>query len=278
MPGPPPWQVGKPSTLRPSAQVPLAGRQGSPAGGLHPRKGHQQPPSCPLLPPLALPSLLGKSASRSCPGSSRTFAILTAMASTSSLAGPKRSQSSRSPSALWLLTRSVKTGGQVGESGLRSFLGPLQASGSFWPSGMLDGGREQEAKAFLSHLPSPQPSPPQEEPECVDKMTGRPRTRVPPTFACLHPPLAGWHQRPRQEACRQPQRLPEPREPLSASRFAADTHRGSSQADHRAQLIHPLPSWLSGAQEGFLAEQPSFAQAPLHSGISGPPAEPTTQV
>lgn len=96
-----------------------------------PRKGHQHPPSCPLLPPLALPSLLGKSASRSCPGSSRTFAILTAMASTSSLAGPKRSQSSRSPSALWLLTRSVETGGGGRRRGVSgSFLGPLQASGA----------------------------------------------------------------------------------------------------------------------------------------------------
>lgn len=51
-------------------------------------------------------SLLGKSASKSCPGSSKTLAILTAMARTSSRAGPNRSQSSRSPSALWLLTRS----------------------------------------------------------------------------------------------------------------------------------------------------------------------------
>lgn len=70
-------------------------------------------------------SLLGKSASKSCPGSSKTLAILTAMARTSSLAGPNRSQSSRSPSALWLLTRSGGQGRWLGHCS--SCLAPSQA-------------------------------------------------------------------------------------------------------------------------------------------------------
>lgn len=65
--------------------------------------------------------LLGKSASRSWPGSSSTFAILTAIANTSSRAGPNRSQSSRRPSALWLLTRSETKKVMISQTFLKVF-------------------------------------------------------------------------------------------------------------------------------------------------------------